>query len=264
MTRLVDLTRALEPLDESTFPDAIKPLFRILGPQIEYVDNQKGAEIMMALFGCPKTDLPSGEGWAEENLVISSHLGTHVDAPLHYGSTCDGKPAKTIDQIDLDDLFMPATVLDLTHKKGSGSAITVDDLKSALDKIEHDIADGEAILIRTDHDKYAINDPIRYNYPGLIRESALWLSSMGAKVGGTDALGWDRPFHVMIGDYKRTGDKSHIWDAHFAHREKEFYVVQQLANLESLPSTGFKVGFFPIKLVGVSAAPARVVAFIEE
>lgn len=263
MTRLVDLTRPLEPLDENSFPDVIKPLFRIISPEIDYIDNQRGAEIMMQLFGCPKEHLPEGEGWGEDNLKMSSHMGTHVDAPLHYGSTCGGKRAKSVDEIDLHDLYLPAVVLDLTAKKASGAAITVDDLKAALDTIGCDITGGEAVLIRTDHDKFAINDPMRYNYPGMTRESALWLADKGARVGGTDALGWDRPFHVMIADYKSTGDKSKIWDAHFAHRDKEFYVVQQLVNLDALPSSGFKVAFFPLKIVGASAAPARVVAFLE-
>ncbi|MBX3077474.1 cyclase family protein [Candidatus Obscuribacterales bacterium] len=264
MTRLVDLTRALKPLDEASFPDIIKPLFRIISPEIEYIDNQKGAEIMMEIFGCSKEDLPEGEGWGEDNLKMSSHMGTHVDAPLHYGSTCGGERAKAVDEIDLHDLYLPAIVLDMTHKRGSGSGITVSDLESALDKIGCDITGGEAVLIRTDHDKFAINDPARYNYPGMTRESAQWLADKGAKVGGTDALGWDRPFHVMIAEYQKTRDKKFIWDAHFAHRDKEFFVVQQLVNLDSVPSSGFKVAFFPIKLVGASAAPARVVAFLED
>jgi kynurenine formamidase len=38
--------------------------------------------------------------------------------------------------------------------------------------------------------------------------------------------------------------------------------VQQLVGLAALPPSGFTVGFFPIKLAGCSAAPARVVAFV--
>ena len=263
MTRLIDLTRPLEPVDESLFPPVLKPLLRILTPQVEFVDNSAGAVVMKEIFGCSDEDLPEGEGWAEENLNISSHLGTHLDAPLHYGSTCGGSPARTVDQIEVDELFMNGVVLDLSAKKGSGSAITVDDLCAALEKIEYQIQPGDAVLIRTDHDKFELTDPVRYNYPGLIRESATWLADSGAKVGGTDALGWDRPFHVMVAEFKRTGSKSHIWDAHFAHRDKEFFVVQQLVNLDSLPPVGFKLGIFPIKLVGTSAAPARVVAFLD-
>jgi kynurenine formamidase len=79
---------------------------------------------------------------------------------------------------------------------------------------------------------------------------------------GTDAVGWDRPFHVMRRAFKETGDKREIWDGHFAGRDREVFIVQQLDNLKSLPPNGFKVGFFPIKLAHCSAAPARVVAFV--
>ena len=39
--------------------------------------------------------------------------------------------------------------------------------------------------------------------------------------------------------------------------------MEQLVNLEALPLTGFKVAVFPLKIVGASAAPARVVAMLE-
>ena len=262
MTRLIDLTRPLEALDKKDFPAMLMPLFRIISPEIEFIDHQQGAKIMQELFGCPVTDLPAGEGWAEENLSMSSHLGTHVDAPWHYGSTSNGIKAKTVDQIPLDELYCDGVVLDLSHLRGSGKGVTIEDLEQALDRIAYEIKPGDAVLIRTDHDKYALTDPLRYLYPGLVRESALWLAEKGIKVGGTDGTGWDRPFPVMVNDYKMTGDKRHIWDAHYAYRDVEVYVVQQLVNLDQLPATGFKVAFFPIKLVGASAAPCRAVAFL--
>jgi len=88
-------------------------------------------------------------------------------------------------------------------------------------------------------------------------------SGLGAKVLGTDAVGWDRPFAVMRKAFHETGDATQIWDGHFAGREREVFIVQQLTNLESLPAHGFKVGFFPMKLAHCSAAPARVVAFLD-
>lgn len=262
MAKLIDLTRPLVTIDKNAFPPPLQPLFRIISPEVDFVRNDRGADIMCELFACPKSDLPNGEGWAEEMVTLSSHLGTHVDAPLHYGSTCGGAPAKTVDQIPLEDLYCDAVVLDMTQKKGTGEAITVDDIKRALDKVQYQIKGGDAVLIRTDHDKFPLTDPIRYNYPGMIRESALFLAERGAKIGGTDALGWDRPFPKMVEAYQATKDKSQIWDAHFAYRDVEVYVIQQLANLDKLPPHGFKVAFFPIPLVGASAAPARVVAFV--
>ncbi len=262
MPKLIDLTRPLVTIDKDSFPPALQPLFRIISPEVDFVGNDQGADIMCELFACPKSDLPEGEGWAEEMVTLSSHLGTHVDAPLHYGSTCCGEPAKSVDQIPLEELYCDAVVLDMTHKKGTGEAITVDDLKRALDAVQYRVKAGDAVLIRTDHDKFPLTDPIRYNYPGMVRESALFLAECGAKIGGTDALGWDRPFPKMVEAYQSTKDRSHIWDAHFAYRDVEVYVIQQLVNLDKLPAHGFKVAFFPILLVGASAAPARVVAFI--
>lgn len=264
MPKLVDLTRPLTATDQSAFPDAIKPLLRIIVPEIDFVDHKRGAEIMRAIFSCAETDLPSGEGWAEENLNISSHLGTHVDAPWHYGSTCEGKPARTIEQLSLDELFCEGVVLDLSAKRGSASAITVEDLEAAEAKCGRKITTGDAVMIRTDHDKFELTDLQRYMYPGMTRESSTWLAQRGATIGGTDALGWDRPFPVMIQDWLRTGDKKFIWDAHFAHRDVEMIIVQQLVNLDKLPPHGFKVGFFPLPLVKASAAPARVVAFLND
>jgi kynurenine formamidase len=262
--KLVDLTRPLENVDISEFPDMLKPLYRIVCPQIEYVGHAHGAEIMSALFGCSHADLPEGEGWAEENITISTHLGTHVDAPWHYGSKTGDKAALTVDQIPLEELYLDTVVLDLTHLKGSGAAITKDDLIVALKKIDYQIKSGDAVLLRTDHDQFPLTAPIRYNYPGLTGESAAYLAECGAIVGGTDALGFDRPFHIMIAEYQKSGDRSKIWDAHYAMRQYRFYVVQQLANLNQLPPFGFKTAFFPLKIVGASAAPARVVAFVAE
>lgn len=249
-------------LDKETFPPALMPLYRIISPDIKHISHDEGAKIMGHIFNCPKDHLPEGEGWAEDDLSISSHLGTHVDAPWHYGSTCGGEKAKTVEQIPLEDLYADAVVLDMT-KKEKGSAITVDDVKAALDAVSYKIKPGDAVLIRTDHDKFDLMDPMRYAYPGMTRESTLYLMEQGAKIGGTDGFGWDRPFTVMIQEYAATKDKSKIWDAHYAGREGEFYIVQQLANLDKLPPHGFKVAFFPIPLVGASAAQTRAVAFLE-
>ncbi|MBS29301.1 MAG: hypothetical protein CL566_10340 [Alphaproteobacteria bacterium] len=103
-----------------------------------------------------------------------------------------------------------------------------------------------------------------WTYPGMTRDGTVFLTGQGARVLGTDAVGWDRPFPVMKQAFEETGDKSEIWDGHFAVREKEAFIVQQLDNLAALPPTGYMVAFFPIRLVGTSAAPARVVAFLED
>jgi kynurenine formamidase len=262
MPRLVDLSRELVPIDPAGLDDWILNFRRLLAPEIQFVDPQQGALLAMKTFGCTKEDLPDGEGWTEETFTMCTHTGTHVDAPYHAGSVSEGRPARTIEQLDLNELFAPAVVLDLTGKRGTASAITIDDLRRALDRAGHTLSPGDAVLFRTDHDKYAFTDPERYRYPGMIRDSVLWLAHQGVKIMGTDAFAFDRPFNVMAEEFRRTGDKRVIWEGHFACREKEVFVVQQLVNLHLLPPHGFTVGCFPIRLHGTSAAPARVVAFL--
>ena len=96
----------------------------------------------------------------------------------------------------------------------------------------------------------------------MTREGTLLLAERGAKVLGTDALGWDRPIKVMKDKFQQTRDPADIWDGHLAGRDTEIFIVQQLVNLAALPPAGFKVGFFPLRLARCSAAPARVVAFV--
>jgi kynurenine formamidase len=260
--RLVDLTRKLDPSDLARIPEAFRGWSRNLVPQVEAISPWgEGAQVMCAIFGCERRHLPGGEGWGDERLSFTSHLGTHVDAPLHYGSTCEGRPSRTIGELSLEELYVETVVLDL---RGSppGQGITVDALERALDRCGGEIVPGGGVLIRTGQEAYDISDPRYFSYPGMTRAGTLYLAERGAKVLGTDALGWDRPFPVMRAAFEATADPGEIWDGHFAGRDREVFIVQQLANLAALPSNGFRVGFFPLRLEGCSAAPARVVAFL--
>jgi kynurenine formamidase len=261
--RLVDLTRLLDSDDYDRLPERVKPSATVIVPTVEYIlPEAGGADVMCEIFGCEKHHLPDGEGWGEERLRMNSHLGTHVDAPLHYGSTCEGKPSRTIEQINLEELYCDGIVLDL-REHIDGNAITIPMLQAAIDENGAAVTPGCAVLLRTGQERFSLADMEWYDYPGMTRESTLFLSGLGAKVLGTDALGWDRPFHIMRRAFRETGDPGQIWDGHFAGREREVFVVQQLDNLKSLPHSGFKVGFFPMRLARCSASPARVVAFVE-
>jgi kynurenine formamidase len=258
--KLVDLTRPLDPDDAEKLPEARRstPLF----PLVKHIrPAAEGAAVMSQIFGCTTQDLPDGEGWGDEQVRMSTHLGTHVDAPLHYGSRCEGRTARTIGDIDITELFCPAIVLDLRGKCEPDRGIEVVALEAAIKENGSPIEPGSAILLRTGQEAFTLHDREFYHYPGMTRAGTLLLSGLGAKILGTDALGWDRPFAVMAAAFRETGDPSEIWDGHFAGREREIFIVQQLANLASLPPSGFQVGFFPMLLKGCSAAPARAVAF---
>lgn len=266
MPRLIDLTATLDPRRREQLPEEMKMAGMVLSPNIEYLHPAEagGKNQFCMSLGCSHDELPDGEGWGAENLSeFSSHCGTHVDAPLHSGSHCEGRKSRTITDIDLEELYRPGIVLDVQAWVTPGEEITIEMLDKALEKTETKISQGDAVLIRTGQERFDIGDPRYFNYPGTSRASTLHLTRQGATILGTDALGWDRPFGRMSEQFRATGDKRLLWDGHKAIVEKEAFIVQQMANLAALPFSGFMVGFFPIKLAECSAAPARVVAFID-
>ncbi|MEI8158956.1 MAG: cyclase family protein [Burkholderiales bacterium] len=265
MTRLIDLTNTLDPANRAKLPPPLAAAAKVVSPAIEYAHPaKKGAEEFCRYLGCTHDDLPDGEGWGEETLTdMSSHCGTHVDAPLHSGSKIMGLLARTITDIPLEELYRPGVVLDVRPWVQPMQEITIEMLDAALAATGTTIKQGDAVLIRTGQERYEMTQPEFYQQPGMSRASTLHLTHQGATILGTDAVGWDLPFGVMAAKFKQTGDKRVLWDGHKAIVEKEAFIVQQMTNLGALPLSGFMVGFFPLKLAQCSAAPARVVAFVD-
>jgi kynurenine formamidase len=86
-------------------------------PRITYIDHKQSAEQVCAFFpGLTPAELPEQEGWAVERIDISTHNGTHLDAPWHFASTMDGgKRAITIDEVPLEWCMQPGVKLDFRH-----------------------------------------------------------------------------------------------------------------------------------------------------
>jgi kynurenine formamidase len=63
---------------------------------------------------------------------------------------------------------------------------------------------------------------------------------------------------------KRAGRSDVFWAAHYVGIDHEYCQIERLANLDALPSAGFTVSAFPLKVVGGSAGPARVVGIVDE
>jgi kynurenine formamidase len=232
--------------------------------EVTHIPHRQGTDGMKAAFGCGEDDLPQGLGWAVDTLTLSTHAGTHVDAPWHYSPVSGGKKARTIDEMPLEWFYGNGIVLDMRHKP-RGSGISVADLKKALGKIGYQLKPGDIVLIQTGADKYWGKPKYFDAGCGMTRQSTLWLIDQGIRVMGTDAWGWDRPFWAIREEFQKTKDKSIIWAGHYAGIEREYCHIEKLANLDRLPRPfGFKVACFPIKITGGSAGWSRVVAILEE
>lgn len=232
--------------------------------EITYDTHEEGAKWLSHYFGCNITDFPRGLGGAIETLKLTSHAGTHVDSPWHYGPISEGKKARTIDEMPLEWFFNDGVVLDMRHKP-NGSVVTVEDLEKSLGKIGYTIKPLDIILIHTGADKYFGKEQYHEMGCGLIRDSTLWLLEQGVKVIGTDAWSLDRPFWAIKDEFQRTQRKEILWEAHFAGVDKEYCHIEKLANLNMLPRPfGFKFACFPVKLARASAGWCRAVAIFDE
>ena len=256
--RFIDLSISIEPDLPSDPP--------VMIPKIQYVDHAAGAEQMKEFFpGVSKEQLPEGLGWALEFLTLTTHSGTHLDAPYHYHPTMDkGSPALTIDQIPLDWCFNDGVLLDFRHK-ADGERISVADLQKELQRIRYEIKPLDIVLIQTGADAFWGRAEYLVKGAGMDRESTLFLTEKGVKVVGIDAWSWDRPLPFIAREFKETGDPKVIWEAHFAGIEIGYCHMEKMANLAAIGRpTGFTVCCFPVKIKGASAGWCRPVAIVEE
>lgn len=237
-----------------------------LRPEITY---QVHAETMTELGhffpGVGPDDLPGGEGFAAAEWVrLTTHSGTHVDAPWHYHPTQDGgKPAQTIDQMPLEWFMQPGVKLDFRHLP-DGHVVTAAEVEAELARIGHDLQPFEIVVVNTAAGM-ALGDPDYVNRGcGMGYAATMYLLERGVRVTGTDAWSWDAPFAHTAQRVRETGDTSLIWEGHRAGIDIGYCHIEKLHNLEVLPPTGFTVSCFPHKIKGASAGWTRAVAIFED
>ncbi len=250
--RIVDLSVPISPSP----PEVPEPL----RTDIEYRDHAAGAADIKAMFGVGPELLREGEGWAVETFLrFGTHNSTHVDAPYHYNSRIEGRPAPKIDELPLDWFFGPGVVLDF-HDREDGETIEVEDLEAALAEAGHELAARHIVLIRSGRDAFYGAPDYMARGPGVSADATRWLHARGVRVMGIDAWGWDRPLHLQAQEALERERAGIFWAAHQA--DIAYCQIERLANLADLPPTGFTVACFPLRLVGGSAAPARVVGIL--
>ncbi|AJW97326.1 cyclase family protein [Burkholderia gladioli pv. gladioli] len=254
--RIVDLSVPIEMGVPSDPPEML--------PLIEYSDHEASVPIFLSLFpGLRADQLPDGEAWASEFVHISTHSGTHMDAPWHFASTMDnGQPSRTIDEVPLEWCLQRGVKLDFRHLP-HGHVATPADIDAELARSGAIIEPLTIVLVNTAAGAaYGSGDYINCGC-GIGREATLHLLSMGVKIVGTDAWSWDAPFRYTRERFARDGDPTIIWEGHKAGREAEYYQMEKLHNLEAIGSHGFTVACFPVKVKNASAAWIRCAAIID-
>ena len=209
-----------------------------------------------------KEEIPDGEMLSLEIVHSSVHMGTHVDAPFHYGSTCEGKPAKQIEDVPLEWCYGSGVRLDFTHLKFP-DVITKEEVIKALDKINYKLRPMDIVLMYTGADKMVGTEDYIHKYVGCMPDAVEYLLDQGIKMMGIDTIGLDRPCFGMFKEFLETKDKSKIWPCHFLGRRREYCHMERLGNLGDIPaSKGFIVSCLPVRVRNAGAGWARVVAIL--
>ena len=182
------------------------------------------------------------DGYNLELLFLSTHTGTHMDAPYHFLE----KGAK-IHEISLKKL-VSETVLIKSKKKG-GESITKIDIQK-FEKKHGKIASFSSVIFYTGWQKNLQKKYYFTKNPGLSVSAAKYLASKKINLVGIDSpsidLGKDSKFSV-----------------HQIFAKKGMLIVENLANLEKIKSSKFHLVVLPLKLKNATGSPVRAIAFVE-
>ena len=174
-----------------------------------------------------------------------------------------GERAWTIDEVPLDWCYQPGVKLDFRHLP-DGYIVTAQDVEAELVRIGHTLKPLEIVVVNTSAGAaYGAPDYLARGC-GMGREATLYLLERGVRVTGTDAWSWDAPFRFTAQSYAKTKDASLIWEGHKAGRDIGYCHLEKLANLDSLPASGFLISCFPVKIEAASAGWTRAVAILPD
>jgi kynurenine formamidase len=174
-----------------------------------------------------------------------------------------GQRAMTIDEVPLDWFFQPGVKPDFRHFP-DGHVVTPEDIEAELKRNHHELLPLEIVVVNTRAGSHYGSADYVNSGCGMGREATRYLLERGVRVVGTDGWSWDAPFAYTIERYRQTHDASIIWEGHRVGRDIGYCQIEKLHGLELLPSEGFTISCFPVKIRGASAGWTRAVVIFDE
>ena len=182
------------------------------------------------------------DGYNLELLFLSSHTGTHIDAPYHFL-----KNGQKIHQIVTRRLVTEAVLIKI--RKGANQSITKTDIQK-FEKKHGKIDDGSTVIFYTGWQKNLKNESYFLKNPGLAVSAAKYLALKKINLVGIDSpsidLGKDSKFSV-----------------HHILAKSGILIVENLANLEKINSEMFHLIVAPLKLKNATGSPVRAMALTD-
>ncbi len=199
-----------------------------------------------------------GPAWYWNEFTMNEHTGTHFDAPVHWITGRD-LPDNATDTIAPAHLIAPAVVVDVSAAAAADADLIVEPAHlEAWEALHGRLPRGAWLLLRTDWSKrhgpaYTNRDGAGAHTPGPSADAVRMMVERGVHGLGVETIGTD-------------AGQAHLFDppypAHTLLHGAGRYGLQCLTNLDQLPATGALVIAAPLKIVGGSGSPLRVLALV--
>lgn len=177
-------------------------------------------------------------------VTLTTHTGTHVDAPLHHY-----RNRGTIDKYPISRFVGRGVVVNIPGKK-EFETISENDL-IPWEKL---IRTGDIVFINTGWgEKFDTEEYHRHPY--LCDTAAQWLVQKRISMIGVDTLTPDLPFDLRPKEFK--------FPVHKIFLNEDILIVENL-RLEAVAGHVINVYGAPIKIKDGDGAPARIFAYINE
>lgn len=174
-------------------------------------------------------------GYESDYMTTTLHVGTHVDAPLHFDT--EGDP---IGDLPLEGLIRPTVVSDIRDVTEPERELQLDEVKDGLAR---DLKEGEYLFVRSGWADETIDSKEYY------LESPYYAPEVSEFVVESGARGLITDVPIDSGD--------HDYPNHYTLCENDKVIVENVAGLSGLPDE-FTTWVVPIKLARGEGAPARV------
>ncbi|KAI0740671.1 putative cyclase [Earliella scabrosa] len=194
---------------------------------------------------CPVQTIPA-DGMNLQSISMSSHTGTHIDAPYHFFDA-----GLTVEQIPLNTFIGNVAVVDVVGK-GAKSKISWADMSSHAETIRRKalLEHGVFVFLRTGWSKHWGSDEY-YHHPYLEPDAAKKLLELGVKVIGVDTLSPDET---------RLDGSTPDFGVHEVVLGAGAILAENLTNLEAIQTGDWLVHLVPLKLAGSDGSPVRAYA----
>lgn len=196
----------------------------------------------------PDSPVPHFIEWASldrddyniEMIFLSSHTGTHIDAPYHFV-----KSGKKIHELDPSRFLQNAILIKI--KSRPNHAISKSDITS-FEKKHGKIPNGATIVFATGWNDNITRKNFFEQNPGISESAARYIVSKKVNLVGIDSPSIDSGNNAKFA-------------AHHVLLKGNVLILENLCNLSKIKTIHFNLIAIPLKLHNATGSPVRAIAF---